>query len=213
MGAPALSTFRKRATYQDVLDAPDNMVAEIMNGDLYLSPRPAPAHAETGPHVLDSISPFWTRRGGSGGPRWRIMNEPELHLGTDVLVPDLAGWRIERMPKLPREAFITLAPDWVCEVLSPSTARTDRSTKMRIYARHRVPHLWLVDPLDQLLEAFRLEGEFWVRHTALIGKEEGTEKARIPPFEELEINISHWWTEVESPNPEPTAPPEPTEPR
>ena len=84
-------------------------------------------------------------RGGPGG--WILLDEPELHLHGDVLVPDLAGWRRERMPELPDAAAFELAPDWICEVLSPSTAASDRAEKMPIYARERVAHVWLVDPI------------------------------------------------------------------
>lgn len=117
------------------------------------------------------------------------MDEPELHLGADVLVPDLAGWRIERMPQVPNVAAFTLAPDWVCEVVSPSTARIDRVRKMRIYARERVPHLWLLDPLAQTLEVFRLAGEHWLRESA----HSGDEVVRAQPFDAVELAINRWW--------------------
>lgn len=189
MGLPA----RRAASYQDVLNAPPHLVAEIIDGELSLQPRPAPAHAETSFHMAGTLAPL-RRRGGDGGPGgWRFMDEPELHLDEQVLVPDMAGWRIERMPKTPRAAFITLPPDWVCEILSPSTARIDRTSKMRIYARHRVQHVWLVDPLSQLLEVYSLAGEFWQRTHAL----SGSDQQRIPPFEEIELDLSQWWADLE----------------
>ena len=184
---------RRNATYQDVLNAPPNLVAEIINGDLYLQPRPAPAHAVASFGMAFTLGSF-RGRGGSGRPGgWQLMDEPELHLDTQVIVPDMAGWRIERMPRTPREAFITLPPDWVCEILSPSTARLDRTTKMRLYARYRVSHVWLVDPIGQFLEVYQLAGEFWQRTHAL----EGQEVQRIPPFEEIEIDLSQWWADLE----------------
>jgi Uma2 family endonuclease len=131
---------RKPATYQDILDAPENLVAEIINGELHTQPRPAPHHSRASSSLGDElVSPFDKGRGGPGG--WWILDEPELHLGHDVLVPDIGGWRRERMPRLPDTAWFELAPDWVCEVLSPGTARKDRVLKMPLYARYGVQHL------------------------------------------------------------------------
>src|SRR6476646_4505786 len=107
-------------TYADIEALPPNQVGEIVRGVLYANPRPASPHAAAASAVGEELGPPFKRgRGGPGG--WVILDEPELHLGEDVLVPDLAGWRRERMPELPRAAFFTLAPDWACEVLSPST--------------------------------------------------------------------------------------------
>jgi Uma2 family endonuclease len=129
---PAEPESMKRATYEDVLNAPENKVAEILDGELILSPRPAPRHAVASSALVGTLhGPFDGARGGPGG--WWILGEPELHLGDAIAVPDLAGWRRGRMPSIPEEAFFSLAPDWVCEVLSPSTERIDRSRK-RIYA-------------------------------------------------------------------------------
>jgi Uma2 family endonuclease len=178
----------KRATYEDVLNAPENKVAEILDGELVLSPRPAMRHslaASTLGGVLGE--PFGRGRGGPGG--WWILDEPELHLGKDVLVPDLAGWRRERMPSRPETAYFPLAPDWVCEVLSPSTAQIDRARKLAIYARERVTHAWLVDPLAQTLEVFQLEGGRWV----LLGTHAGQEVVRAQPFDDIEIELASLW--------------------
>ena len=145
----------RRATYQDVLDAPAHRVAEIVDGTLYTHPRPAMPHAlATSVLGHDLGNPFQFGRGGPGG--WWIIDEPELHLGEDILVPDLAGWRRERMPDYPDTAYVTLAPDWVCEVLSSSTRKVDLHEKRPVYAREGVGHLWLVDPIDRTLEAFEL---------------------------------------------------------
>src|ERR1043165_5917732 len=137
MAAPT----KKRATYQDVLDAPEHVVAEILNGELYLSPRPAKPHASVTSGLGGELYGFDRGRGGPGG--WLILDEPELHHGDDVVVPDLAGWRRERMAGVDEAAYTTLAPDWVCETLSPSPERLDRKDKLPFYAAFGVRHIWL----------------------------------------------------------------------
>jgi len=180
----------KRATYEDVLNAPDPYVAEVVDGDLYTSPRPASPHALAGTAVGQDLSPFSRRRGGSRGPGgWWILFEPELHLGPDILVPDLAGWRQERMPAVPNVPFFDLVPDWLCEVVSPSTGRLDRVRKLPAYAREGVEMIWLVDPLVRTLEVFRLAAGKWVLHSA----HGGADMIRAAPFAEIEIDMSRWW--------------------
>ena len=184
MSQPART--RRPATYEDLLAVPDHLVAEILDGDLYTFPRPAVPHAiATSRLGGDLDGPFERGRGGPGG--WWILFEPELHLADDILVPDLAGWRRERVPEIPRGAYITLAPDWVCETLSPSTEAIDRGKKLRIYARERVGHLWLINPDTETLEAYRLEGERWL----LLNTWSGDVAARVEPFEAIEIEL--WW--------------------
>ena len=144
------------ATYEDLLALPEHQVGEILSGNLYSHPRPAPRHARAHSSITGTLwGPFDHGRGGPGG--WWIIDEPELHLGADVIVPDIAGWRRERMPSLPDTAWFEQAPDWACEILSPSTANTDRAIKMPIYAREAVEHLWLVDPDARTLENYRLQ--------------------------------------------------------
>lgn len=179
---------RPAATYEDLLAVPDHLVAEILDGDLYTSPRPAPRHADASAGLGGALrGPFDRGRGGPGG--WRILGEPELHLGRDVIVPDLAGWRRERLPRLPDEAHFAIAPDWVCEVLSPSTAAMDRVKKLAIYARESVSHAWLVDPLAQMLEVFRLHDGRWT----LVGTWAGTDSIRAEPFEALDLDLTLLW--------------------
>jgi Uma2 family endonuclease len=178
----------KPASYEDILALPENKVGEIADGELFVSPRPAPRHSLAASTLGgDLIGPFSRGRGGPGG--WLILDEPELHLGADVLVPDIGGWRRERMPRLPTTAWFELAPDWVCEVLSPSTALLDRTRKQRIYGRNGVSWLWFVDPLARLLEAWRLEHGEWI----LSGAFGGDEPARIPPFEAVAIELQDLW--------------------
>jgi Uma2 family endonuclease len=189
VGDPA----KKRATYEDVLATPRHLVAEVVAGVLHTQPRPAVPHARAASQLGSELgAPFGKGQGGPGG--WILLDEPELHLGRepDILVPDLAGWRRERMPRLPMEsAFISLAPDWICEVVSPSTQAFDRGEKMDVYARERVRHAWLVDPLAKLLEVWRLEHEKWLR----LGSWLGSARVRAEPFEAFELELEALWAE------------------
>ena len=176
------------ATYQDVLDAPPHMVAELVGGVLHLQPRPALPHALAGSSLgVELGGPFHRGRGGPGG--WWIIDEPELHLGADVLVPDIAGWRRERMPALPDAPWTELAPDWLCEVLSPGTRRFDLTDKRRLYAAAGVTHLWLVDPIARTLEAFALQDGRWVLLAAL----KDDEPVRLAPFEAISFPLAALW--------------------
>ena len=186
--ADLLSERSTPATYQDVLDAPPNMVAEVLHGTLYTHPRPAMRHAWASSGLGSKLGePFNFGRGGPGG--WWIVDEPELHLGDDVVVPDLAGWRRERMREFPDTAYCELAPDWACEVLSPSTRVLDRGAKQRIYAREGVSHLWFVDPDAQTLEAFELRENRWV----LLNKMSGSIDVSLPPFEAIRFSLGDLW--------------------
>lgn len=183
----------KRATYQDVLSAPEHMIAEVLNGELVLHPRPVIAHQGASTELGADLATTVGRRGPPDG--WVILDEPELHLGpsdeVDIVVPDLAGWRRTRLPQRPATAFITLAPDWVCEVLSPSTELRDRTSKLAIYAREGVGHLWFVSVRTRHVEVYRLHDAHWV----LLGTAHGDAKVRLAPFEEVEIDLSRLWTE------------------
>ena len=180
--------LKKGATYDDLRRVPDHYVAEMFDGDLYASPRPAVPHARAATVLGTKLGdPFDSGRHGPGG--WLILVEPELHFGNDVLVPDLAGWRRERLPTLPAAAYLTLAPDWICEVLSPSTEAIDRNQKLRIYAREGVAHAWLVDPLRQTLEVLALEsGNF-----APVAKHQGKASIRARPFDAIELELQALW--------------------
>jgi Uma2 family endonuclease len=166
------------------------MVAEIIDGTLYTNPRPAFPHAVASSSLgMDLGSAFQRGRGGPGG--WWIVDEPELHVGPepDIIVPDIAGWRIARMPESPTSAFITLPPDWVCEILSESTQRIDRVHKMRVYAREQVPHVWHVDPIAQTIEVFRLDGATY----RLVAMHSADETPRLEPFEAIELELTALW--------------------
>jgi Uma2 family endonuclease len=184
MGGPA----RRRATYEDLLAVPENLIAEIIDGTLYTEPRPASPHARATSRLGAELGgPFDRGKGGPGG--WVLLFEPELHLHGDVLVPDFAGWRRERMPEMPDAAAFELAPDWVCEVLSPSTTSKDRAKKMPVYARERVQHVWLIDPIAKTLDAYRLEGTRWL----LLGTWSDDAKVRVEPFDVFELELAALW--------------------
>lgn len=209
MGLPAEKHVR--ATLADLETVPPNMIGEIINGTLYIFSRPAPPHAHASTALTgEIIGPFQRGRGGPGG--WRILDEPELLLGPrgdeDDLVPDLAGWRLDRMPVLPKTAKFTLAPDWVCEVLSPSTITVDRAEKMPAYARQGVRHVWLLDPLARTLEVFALESGRWM----LLHVHHGNARVRAEPFEAIELELDALWEDAEIKAEEgPPATPEPSE--
>lgn len=186
MGQP--DRTRAPATYEDLLKVPDHLVAEIVDGDLYASPRPAPRHADASTGLGGALrGPFDRGRGGPGG--WRILAEPELHLARDIVVPDIAGWHRERLPELPDEAYFRVAPDWVCEVVSPSTAALDRVKKLAVYARESVSHAWMVDPIAQTIEVLRLENGRWT----IVSTCAGSDVVRVEPFEAIELDLTLLW--------------------
>lgn len=182
---------RRRATYEDVLNAPPNMVAEVVFGVLHTQPRPAMPHALAGSGLGALLSVRF--RFGIGGPGgWVILDEPELHLGSepDILVPDLAGWRRERY-EVPADAkWVGIAPDWVCEVLSPSTEGFDRGDKMAVYLRERVRHVWLIDPIARILEVYRHGGDVWSRVACYTGDA----AVRAEPFDAIVLELSMLWS-------------------
>ena len=182
-------TAEKLATYDDLLKVPEHLVAEIIQGQLYATPRPAPKHALAASSMGGNL--FGLYHQGSGGPGgWWILDEPELHLNAHVLVPDLAGWRRERMPHLPDTAWFELAPDWVCEILSSSTACMDRVQKMPVYAEQGVRYLWLVDPDLKTLEAYELQDGHWMLLTTLSEDDE----VSVPPFDATSFSLAVLWT-------------------
>ena len=188
---PRVPPFDRPATYDDLVQLADNLVAEIVDGELHASPRPAPPHAiaASGLGALISV-PYQYGKGGPGG--WWILDEPELHLGPDVLVPDVAGWRRSRMAHPPKTAYFPLAPDWICEVVSPKTASLDRVRKLTIYARELIPHAWLIDPLGQSLEVLRLESGRW----SILSTHMGDEVVRAEPFVELDLELGRLWADT-----------------
>jgi Uma2 family endonuclease len=177
-----------RATYADLEAVPPELVAEIIDGKLYTHPRPSPRHAAATNSLTDELTgPYQKGRGGPGG--CVFFDEPELHLGPHVVVPDIAGWRRERLDTYPETNYFDLAPDWVCEVLSASTDRRDRTVKSRIYAEAGIPYFWLIDPRLQILEAFELGEGRWVK----VGAWNSDEGVRAPPFDAITFSLADLW--------------------
>ena len=185
MPLPNLQT----AAYADIEALPPNMVGEILFGSLVAHPRPVPGHIAATDYLGYELGPpFSLGRGGPGG--WVILSEPELHLGPHVVVPDMAGWRVERLPAHQPRAWIDVAPDWVCEVLSPSTKSYDVGPKRRIYSTYAVSHLWYIDPTSKTLEVFHRQdnGSWNLTHTFV-----GHEDVCAPPFEALTFSLTVLW--------------------
>jgi len=187
MGEPA----NRVAVYEDLYSIPENMTGEIIDGELIVTPRPSRKHTSAASSLGYKVGPSYQYGEGGGPGGWIIIIEPEIGLGGNTLVPDLAGWKRERIPAEESHNWISVAPDWVCEVLSPSTARTDRVKKMRVYARHEVPYVWLIDPILKTLEVYRLEAGRWV----LLDAHAENDKVRAEPFQELEIKLEDLWWE------------------
>jgi Uma2 family endonuclease len=185
-----MSTPAKRfATYEDLCRVPDHLVAQIIRGQLITLPRPAPKHARASSIMSGKlIPPYDEGHNGPGG--WWILFEPELHLGRDILVPDLAGWRREHLPSLPETAYFEMTPDWLCEVLSPSTAQMDRADKLPIYAAHGVGHIWLVDPEARTLEVYALADAHW----RLEAVQKNDDEVCAAPFDALRFKLDALWT-------------------
>jgi Uma2 family endonuclease len=185
-----MQTAGRISAYEGLLQLPEGLIGEILDGQLHAQPRPSGAHTAVESALqIELGGPFDRGRGGPGG--WRILMEPEIHFLRDleVCVPDLAGWHRARLPNLPQDQRFEVVPDWVCEILSPSTESKDRQIKMPIYARYGVPHAWLIDPVGRTLEAFALEGGAWRQ----LGTWGGGERVAVAPFDCLELALGALW--------------------
>lgn len=201
MTAPGL----RRATYDDVLSAPANMIAEVLFGTLYTQARPAIPHTRTGTRLGYLLGGHFDTD-DEGPDTWQLLDEPELHLGRepDIIVPDLAGWRGARAQQVPADGpWIGLAPDWACEIISPSTQARDRGVKLDIYLREQVGHVWLVDPIAETLEVYRHGGAHWIR-CALYA---GNAAVHAEPFDSFELQLTKIWRRPPPPSPDTLAPP------
>ncbi|MDR3569051.1 MAG: Uma2 family endonuclease [Syntrophobacteraceae bacterium] len=185
---------KKPATYEDLYDVPENLIGEIVNGELTVPPRPTRKHGYAATALIEEVGPPYHRgRGGPGG--WSFIAEPEVIFGEDIMAPDVAGWKAQRFLWEEDRNPVSVAPDWVCEVLSPKTVRNDKVRKMPVYARHGVGHIWLIDPAAMTMDAFRLESGRWL----LLASFSENDKARVEPFQEIEINLAYLWAESSQP--------------
>ncbi|MHC1727216.1 MAG: Uma2 family endonuclease [Syntrophobacteraceae bacterium] len=187
MSEPAV----KKAVYEDLNGIPENMTGEIINGELIVTPRPSRRHVYTASTLDKKIGYPYQLGGGDGPGGWIILVEPEVKLGENIVVPDLGGWKRERFPQSGEANWLSIAPDWACEVLSPGTLRLDRVKKMPLYGQYGVPYFWLIDPVARTLEVFRLESGRW----SLLGAFSDDDKVRAEPFQEIEIELSILWLE------------------
>jgi Uma2 family endonuclease len=182
---------RRDELYDEYRALPEHLSGEIVDGTLYVMPRPAPRHANAASGLQGKLRVrFQDGEGGPGG--WWILFEPELQLAPkEPVAPDIAGWRVERMPELPDTAYFAIAPDWVCEVLSPSTEKLDRDKKLPYYAHHRVRHVWLLDPIDKRLEVHTLDDDGRWREIRVYA---GDVTVRAAPFDSVELDLSTLWS-------------------
>ncbi|MBP7572028.1 MAG: Uma2 family endonuclease [Acidobacteria bacterium] len=189
MGGPV----KKNATYADLVELPDNVVGEIVGGTLFVTPRPRVGHALAQVQLLRELDPrFHWGEGGPGG--WMLLGEPELHLGAEIVVPDVAGWRAERWAPLPADApFVGLAPDWVCEITSPGTARLDRVHKLPVYLGAGVGFAWIIDPVARTLEVLQATAEAGKSRWTLVAQHAADEHVHAVPFEAVELELGRWW--------------------
>jgi Uma2 family endonuclease len=190
MEANAMHARTRPSLYEQLEALPEGLTGEILDGQLHTQPRPSWPHALAGSALGgELVGPFQKGRGGPGG--WWIIDQPELHLiyDAEVDVPDLAGWRRERMPRPPRGHRLTVVPDWVCEILSKSTESKDRGIKMPIYARFGVAYAWLINPVQRTLEAYALRDGAWQE----IGRFAGNDRVSVPPFDAIAIDLSDLW--------------------
>ena len=181
--------IERPAVHEDLFDLPDNMVGEIINGQIVAQPRPSPRHSRAGLALGGMISDRFDRETTDGSGGWWILAEPECHLDTDIVVPAIAGWRRSTMPDFPETAWIDIAPDWVCEIISPSTQKYDRSIKRDIYAREKIAYYWIVDPIANLIEVFALENSKWT----LLRTVDDNAKASLEPFEAMPFDLGRLW--------------------
>ena len=179
---------KKKAAYEDLYNVPENMTGEIIDGELFVTPRPSRKHGYTSSALGSEVAPAYQfGRGGPGG--WIFIIEPEVKFEEDILVPDIAGWRRESFPVEEPHNWISAVPGWVAEVLSPGTARKDKVKKMPIYAQHGVPHCWLIDPIEKTLDVFKLESKRWF----LLASFAENDRVRAEPFLEMEIDLGNLW--------------------
>jgi Uma2 family endonuclease len=180
---------KRPATYADIEAAPEHLVAEIIFGELMTHPRPSPRHGGTASALNARLGAHFQFGDEGGADGWIFIIEPEIKFGGDIPVPGIAGWRRERLTDYPKRNYFEVRPDWICEVLPGSTEKRDRILKMRIYGEAGVPHMWLIDPRLQILEAFENKGGLWTK----IGDWNSDDRANIPPFHPVILLLADLW--------------------
>ncbi len=175
--------------YDQLCALPDTVTGEILDGELIANPRPMMGHAVVLRNLLFLLQPYYQARRDNGPSDWIILSEVELHLGADVIVPDLSGWRRARMPAPALDRQSTLCPDWVCEIHSPATRSRDLGVKRRLYRQHGVAWYWMVDPAARSLTCQAADATEWREVVAL------TEDARglVPPFDDRPLALGALW--------------------
>lgn len=184
-----MSSVPRVAVYEDLLRLPEHVTGEILAGELHAQPRPNSRHANVETTLAAEIRvPFGSGRGGPGG--WVVLVESELHLGPHVMVPDLAAWRRQRLPQI-QDGHIDVVPDWVCEILSPTSAVKDRKLKLPIYGALGVANAWIVDPSARTVEVLRqaqAQGQW-----SLVGTWGDHDAMRAEPFDAVAIELKMLW--------------------
>lgn len=176
--------FKRNATYADVAALPEHWTGQLIDGDLWVFARPAPPHGLAIARLFRALGP----EEAESNTGWIFVIEFEFWFGKHLLVPDLAGWRRPRGPNL-EEQSQTSPPDWICEGLSPSTARLDRGRKREIYAEHKVGHLWFADPANKTIEVLALDrGRYEIQQVA-----GGADRVQLAPFG-TEIDLAPLWS-------------------
>ncbi len=187
-----IESVKSNADYADLYSIPENMIGEIIDGELYAMPRPSPRHCNTASSLGIIIGYYYKigMNGGIGG--WWILDKPGIHfsdLKEDIMVPDISGWKKEKMPELPAETYFSVTPDWICEILSPATAAHDRKKKLPKYAKFGVSYFWIVDPANRTVEILKLKnGEYSV--SAVYCEDD---KMKAEPFTEILIDLKNIW--------------------
>jgi Uma2 family endonuclease len=204
---------KKLATYEDLLALPDGVKAELIDGEIIIHsssdprvaalPAPLPEHSRVQGGLRRFLGgPFDDDDGFGGVGGWWILAEVEIRLGGQIVRPDVAGWRRERLASPWGLRPIEIIPDWICEVVSPSNASHDRVTKKHLYAKHGIAHYWIADTEEVTLETFTLHDAVWTASGAFTRG--GV--ARIEPFEAIELDVGRLFP---PPAPPPPAPPPP----
>ncbi|MBA2543467.1 MAG: Uma2 family endonuclease [Deltaproteobacteria bacterium] len=178
--------IKRNASLADLAEVPEGHNGQLIDGVLYITSRPSIHHAIAITYLIGALHPFVRDRAKG----WVLLFEPALQFGSNFLIGDIAGWRRERLPTIPRDSkWIDIAPDFICEALSPSTAKIDRGRKREIYAKAKVGHVWFIDPLNRTLEVLALAKSVY----NVVASAGDDDRAKFPPFDNVEIDLANLW--------------------